>query len=147
MSFSPAMLDKRFTAFKYRTAICHSYFAWLVAILRVNWSVCNKGKGKGIPVHAMKAQREWKYSSILHNLSTRCRWVASFRPGHSLFHEETSGIHWVGAWEDTRTSLDILERILLVHLSVEPWIIVPVALWPSYVDSFLPKTNTNSWDS
>jgi hypothetical protein len=80
-SFSPAMLDNRFTALKYRTAICHSYFAWLVAILRVNWSVCNKGKGKGISVHAMKAQREWKYSSILHNLSTRCRWVASFIPG------------------------------------------------------------------
>jgi len=134
---------------KYRNAICHSYFSWLVVILRVKRSVCNNGKGKGIPVHAMKAQREWKYSSILHNLSTRCRWVASLMPGHSSDHAETSGIHWIGAWEDTRTSLDILKRTLLACLSIEPWIILPVAqsLWQSYAGSFLPKTNSNSWDS
>jgi hypothetical protein len=54
---------------------------------------------------------EWRYRSIILNLSTRWRWVISytswphFTP-RKIFHS----IHWIGGWVAPRASLDIVEK-------------------------------------
>jgi hypothetical protein len=48
---------------------------------------------------------EWRYSSIILDLSTICRWSAS-RPGNFTPGESATRTHWIGGWVDPRAGLD-----------------------------------------
>jgi hypothetical protein len=63
---------------------------------------------------------ELRYNFTMLDLSTRCRWVVSFRSG-----ERAPNTHWIGGWGDPRASLDAVEtRNILPLPGFEPQLIV-----------------------
>jgi hypothetical protein len=53
---------------------------------------------------------EWRYSSTIHDLVTRWRWVASFMLPSFYPWEINLGTHWTRGWMVLRHSLDDVEK-------------------------------------
>jgi hypothetical protein len=69
-----------------------------------------------------KKMRQWRYSSIVLDLSTKWRLVVRFMPW-SLYPLGNSppGTHWIGGWLSSRAILDIGgEKNLSVLPGIEP---------------------------
>jgi hypothetical protein len=62
-----------------------------------------------------KHMGEWRYSSTLLDLGTRCRWVVSFIL--LLLHpwKRAPGTHWIGGWVRPRVDLDSVEKRKILH--------------------------------
>jgi hypothetical protein len=53
---------------------------------------------------------QWRYSSIMFDLSVRWMYVVSFTPRWLYSRGKSPGAHWIRGWVDTRAGLDAVGK-------------------------------------